>query len=77
MKKNVLLIIALFIASLNLRPAINSIAPLLGNMSADLGMSAAIASLLTSIPVLCMGIFSPVAVKAGGKWGIERVIGLR
>lgn len=76
MKKNVLFITALFIASLNLRPAINSIAPLLGNMSADLGMSAAVASLLTSIPVLCMGIFSPVSVKAGGKWGIERIIGL-
>ncbi|MFH7820022.1 MFS transporter [Neobacillus thermocopriae] len=76
MKKNVLLIIALFIASLNLRPAINSIAPLLESIRSDLGMSAAVASLLTAIPVLCMGIFSPVAVKAGGKWGIERIIGL-
>lgn len=70
------MVIALFIASLNLRPAINSIAPLLDNMRAELGMSAAVASLLTSIPVLCMGLFSPVAVKAGGKWGIERIIGL-
>ncbi|MGJ9458473.1 MFS transporter [Oceanobacillus sp. CF4.6] len=76
MKKKVLLIIALFIASLNLRPAINSIAPLLENITTDLGMSAAVASLLTSIPVLCMGLFSPLAVKASGKWGIERIIGL-
>jgi MFS transporter, CP family, cyanate transporter len=76
MKKSVLMIIALFIASLNLRPAINSIAPLLESIRTDLGMSAAVASLLTAIPVLCMGIFSPVAVKAGGRWGIERIIGL-
>ena len=76
MKKSVLLIIALFMASLNLRPAINSIAPLLESIRTDLGMSAAVASLLTAIPVLCMGLFSPIAVKAGGKWGIERVIGL-
>ncbi|MFF2481020.1 CynX/NimT family MFS transporter [Paenibacillus sp. NPDC058071] len=76
MRKNVLLIIALFIAALNLRPAINSIAPLLESMRADLGMSAAVASLLTSIPVLCMGLFSPFAVKAGGRFGIERVMGL-
>lgn len=76
MKKNVLMVIALFIASFNLRPAINSIAPLLGNIRTELGMTAAVASLLTSIPVLCMGLFSPVAVKASGKWGIERIIGL-
>ncbi|WP_123042833.1 CynX/NimT family MFS transporter [Cohnella candidum] len=75
MRKNVLMVIALFLASLNLRPAINSIAPLLDSIRAELGMSAALASLLTSIPVLCMGIFSPIAVKAGGKWGIERVKG--
>jgi MFS transporter, CP family, cyanate transporter len=76
MKKNVLMIIALFIASLNLRPAITTIAPLLGNIKAELGMSAAVASLLTSIPVLCMGIFPLIAVKVSGKWGIERIIGL-
>lgn len=75
MKKHILLAIAMFIASLNLRPAINSIAPLLDNIRADLGMSGAVASLLTSIPVLCMGLFSPIAVKAGGKWGIEKIIG--
>ncbi|WDL95974.1 MFS transporter [Alicyclobacillus sp. ALC3] len=77
MKRNVfLLVTALFIASLNLRPAINSVAPLLGTMSADLGMTAATASLLTSIPVLCMGVFSPLAAKASGKWGMERVVGI-
>lgn len=75
MKRNVLLLAtALFIASLNLRPAINSVAPLLGTLRADLGMNATVASLLTSIPVLCMGVFSPIAAKASGRWGIERVI---
>ncbi|WP_054025717.1 CynX/NimT family MFS transporter [Bacillus sp. FJAT-28004] len=75
MKKYSLLIVALFIASLNLRPAINSIAPLLENIRDNLGMNASVASLLTSIPVLCMGLFSPAAVKFSGKWGIERVLG--
>ncbi|MDF2723787.1 MAG: transporter [Paenibacillus sp.] len=74
MRKSMLMGIALFIAALNLRPAINSVAPLLERIRSDLGMSAAAASLLTSIPVLCMGLFSPLAVKAGGKWGIERII---
>ncbi|UNO48771.1 MFS transporter [Alicyclobacillus acidoterrestris] len=75
-KRAVFIIIALFVTSLNLRPAINSISPLLGTLDAQLGMNAAIASLLTSIPVLCMGIFSPVAAKMSSKWGVERVIGL-
>ncbi|WP_366344626.1 MFS transporter [Paenibacillus amylolyticus] len=75
MRKKIFLIIALFVATLNLRPAINSISPLLDTIREDLGMSAALASLLTSIPVLCMGVFSPFAVKASGRWGIERIIG--
>jgi MFS transporter, CP family, cyanate transporter len=76
MKKStgILMIMALFIVSLNLRPAINSISPILENIQNDLGMSASIASLLTSIPVLCMGLFSPLAAKLGTRWGIERVI---
>ncbi|WP_276353083.1 CynX/NimT family MFS transporter [Cohnella caldifontis] len=67
--------IALFLASLNLRPAINSVSPLLQAIRGDLGMSAFAASLLTSIPVLCMGIFSPLAARLGRRLGIERVIG--
>ncbi|GGH78538.1 CP family cyanate transporter-like MFS transporter [Pullulanibacillus pueri] len=77
MKKpiTIFLVMALFFAALNLRPAINSIGPLLQALQKDLGMSASVASLLTTIPVLCMGIFSPVAVKLGSRWGIERVLG--
>lgn len=69
------MIVALFVAALNLRPAINSISPLLDTIKDHLGMNASVASLLTSIPVLCMGLFSPVAVKLSGRWGIEKVLG--
>lgn len=74
--RSTLLVIALFLASLNLRPVISSISPLLETIRNDLGMSASSASLLTSIPVLCMGIFSPIAVKLGIRHGIERVLAL-
>ncbi|HEY9577702.1 MAG TPA: MFS transporter [Pseudobacillus sp.] len=78
MKKSgvTLMVIALFMASLNLRPAINSISPLLETLRNNLGISASTASLLTSIPVLCMGVFSPMAAKLGGRLGIERMIGV-
>ncbi|RJS60284.1 MFS transporter [Bacillus sp. PK3_68] len=70
-----LMALALFMASLNLRPAINSISPLLESLRSHLGISASTASLLTSIPVLCMGIFSPAAAKLGNRIGMERVLG--
>jgi MFS transporter, CP family, cyanate transporter len=70
------LVLALFLASLNLRPAITSVSPLLETLRSELGMSGSMASLLTSIPVLCMGIFSPLAVKLGFRWGIERILWL-
>ncbi|MEC0270894.1 CynX/NimT family MFS transporter [Paenibacillus anseongense] len=68
------LITALFLASLNLRPVITSVSPLLGTIQEALGMSGSSASLLTSLPVLCMGFFAPAAVKLGIRWGIERAI---
>jgi len=72
----VYLLAALFLASLNLRPAISSVSPLLGTIRESLGMSGTAASLLTSLPVLCMGFFAPVAVKLGSRWGIERTVSL-
>jgi MFS transporter, CP family, cyanate transporter len=66
---------ALFVAALNLRPAINSISPLIEIIQSELHMNASSASLLTSIPVLCMGIFSPVAAKLANRFSLEYVIG--
>lgn len=68
------LVCALFLASINLRPAISSIAPLLETMRKDLGINGALASLLTSIPVLCMGLFSPTAIKISNRWGLEKTL---
>ncbi|MFB4213688.1 MFS transporter [Shouchella sp. JSM 1781072] len=65
---------ALTLAALNLRPAITSISPLLESIQAELGMSGATASLLTTLPVLCMGIFAPFAAIISKKIGLERAI---
>ncbi|AIC96427.1 MFS transporter [Shouchella lehensis] len=67
-------LLALTLAALNLRPAITSISPLLESIQASLGMSGATASLLTTLPVLCMGIFSPFAAVISKKIGLERAI---
>jgi len=71
---NALAIAALFMASLNLRPVVTSIAPVLESIRNDLGMNGVAASLLVSIPVLCMGLLSPLSVRLGNRLGSERVI---
>lgn len=45
----------------NLRAAITSVPPLLDAISGDLGLSHAAAGALTTLPVLCMGLFAPLA----------------
>lgn len=72
--KNVYALLAIGIAALNLRPLMTSVAPLLGKIQEELGMSGAAASLLTTIPVLCMGLFAPLAAKIGDRLGVERTI---
>lgn len=64
-----LCVTALFMASLNLRPIVSSIAPVLGSIQHDLDLSGAVSSLLVSIPVLCMGILAPFSVKLSEKLG--------
>lgn len=68
------LLFALFLAALNLRPAITSVSPLLESIQASLGMSGMTASLLTTLPVLCMGVFAPFAATISKRFGLERAI---
>jgi CP family cyanate transporter-like MFS transporter len=75
-KQNVWLILAFFLVAVNLRPAISSIAPLLETIRSDLDMSSFAVSFLTTIPVLCMGIFAPFSARVGARWGIERSIAI-
>ncbi|MGE7673653.1 CynX/NimT family MFS transporter [Lysinibacillus sp. NPDC094403] len=73
-KRTIIPIIAIILASFNLRPVITSVSPLLGTIRDSLQMSAATASLLTSLAVLCMGLFAPFAIKLANRFSIERTI---
>ncbi len=59
----------LFLASLALRPQLLAVGPLLPFIRADLGLPAGVAGLLTSIPVLCMGIFAPLGPRLAARLG--------
>lgn len=62
-------IAGMFVASLAMRPQILAIGPLLPLIRDDLGLSAGVAGLLTTIPVLCMGIFAPVGPRLAARFG--------
>ncbi|GAA5014119.1 MFS transporter [Kitasatospora paranensis] len=76
-----LLVVAVALAAVNLRPVVTSLGPLLDDVRADLGMSAGVAGLLTAVPSLCFAVFGlaapalarrvgPVAVVAAGMGAI-------
>ncbi|WP_047335765.1 MULTISPECIES: CynX/NimT family MFS transporter [Pseudomonas] len=69
-----LLLLGLILVALNLRPALSSMAPLLSDVSQSLGLSAAKAGLLTTLPVLCLGLFAPLAPLLARRFGAERVV---
>lgn len=69
-----LLLVGLVLVALNLRPALSSVAPLLTSVSGSLGLSAAEAGLLTTLPVLCLGLFAPLAPVLARRFGAERVV---
>lgn len=69
-----LMVIAILFVALNLRPAISSIGPMLEPIRNDLNLSNSEVSLLTAIPVFCMGLFAPLAIVFGRKFGMKRSI---
>ena len=69
-----LALLGLAIAAFALRPQIVGVGPILERMRDDLGMSHGVAGLLSTIPVLCMGIFAPPAAYLAARVGAARAV---
>lgn len=72
--RNGLLLLGLVLVALNLRPALSSLAPMLHQVRDATGLSAAAAGLLTTLPVLCLGLFAPLAPRLARRLGAERAV---
>ncbi|MEQ9462599.1 MAG: MFS transporter [Haliea sp.] len=70
------LIVLLVLVGLNLRPALSSLAPLLARVQAETGLPAVAIGALTTLPVLCLGLFAPLAPWLSRRIGIERTLSL-
>lgn len=69
-----LLAATLFLVSLNLRPALSGMAPLLDAIRGGTGLSAAGAGVLTTLPVLCFGLIAPVGTMLSQRFSIRRTV---
>jgi CP family cyanate transporter-like MFS transporter len=69
-----LFVAAVVAVALNQRPAVVAVAPLLGDLRADTGLSPAMAGLLTTLPVLCFGAFAPLAPRIARRVGLELAV---
>jgi CP family cyanate transporter-like MFS transporter len=68
------LVLALILVALNLRPAIASVPPVLPDIQRDLHLSGTAAGALTALPVVCLGLFAPVAARLAARFGVDRVV---
>jgi CP family cyanate transporter-like MFS transporter len=68
------LVAAIVLVAVNLRPAVAGLSPILAELRAGLGLSATAVSLLTTIPVLCFGLLAPLAPPLRARLGEERAI---
>jgi CP family cyanate transporter-like MFS transporter len=65
---------ALLLVAFNLRGAFVAVSPVLPEVRADTGMSAPLAGLLTTLPVLCFAAFSPAVPALARRWGMDRTL---
>ncbi|MDC7722781.1 MFS transporter [Priestia megaterium] len=72
--RNKLFLFALILAAFNLRPGLTSVSPVLHGITKDLGMSSTLASLLTSIPLLCFGFCSLFAGRLANRYQPVKMI---
>lgn len=79
-QRPLLLLAGLFLAALTLRPQLVGIGPLLSTIQRSLGVSHSVVGLLSTVVVLCMGVFAPVAYlisgRVGPRWAITGALAL-
>ena len=67
---------ASLLLGVNLRGPIVAVSPVLDTISADLGISATTAGLLTGLPVLCFGLATPAASAVLARFGLGRGVSI-
>lgn len=70
------MLVSLIAAAAALRPQLSGVGPLLGPIGGDLGVSHAVAGLLATIPVACMGLLAFASARLLTRHGSYRTMGV-
>lgn len=71
-RQSLLLIAGILLIATSLRVTFTGAAPLLDSIRADFGLSTAQTGMLTTLPLLAFGLFSPLAAGIARRFGMER-----
>lgn len=69
-----LLLCAMLLAAVNMRPALAEVGPLVRFIRADMRLSGAELALLTALPVICFGMLAPLAPGLARRLGLEQCL---
>lgn len=72
-RQRLLVWLGIALVALNLRPLASSLGPVLTEVRNDLGLSGALAGLITTLPVLCFGLCGVAAPPLAARVGIRRL----
>jgi CP family cyanate transporter-like MFS transporter len=72
--RRLLLAASLVLVAFNARPALSSLGPVLPEAMRGTGLSPATAGLLTTVPILCLGLFGLTAPSIARRLGAERAV---
>jgi CP family cyanate transporter-like MFS transporter len=72
-RSSVVVLVAILLLALNLRPTAVSVGPVLEEVRDGLHLGAASAGLLTSLPVLAFAVFGALAPRLASRFGVHRV----
>ncbi|MEV4565696.1 MFS transporter [Nonomuraea sp. NPDC049419] len=72
--RSALLVAGVALAALNLRPAIAGVSPLLDEIMGDVGLGPAGGGAITTVMVVCLGVFGPVTPLLARRIGLDRTL---
>ncbi|MEV5325381.1 CynX/NimT family MFS transporter [Nonomuraea fastidiosa] len=72
--RSAVLVAGFALAALNLRPAIAGVSPLLDEIMGDVGLSPAGGGAITTVMVVCLGVFGPVTPLLARRIGLDRTL---
>lgn len=69
-----LIVAGIILLSFTMRSPLTSVGPLVGDIRSELGLSNGISGMLTTVPLLAFGLFSPIVPSIGQRFGVERTL---